>query len=203
MSERKVKVRLYGKLRQFGRDFEFYVRTKKEVFDALSSQLKGFRQFMLSAEAKGMGFAIFEDKKNLGKDDLNFTAREGTTIRIAPMIGGRKSGGFIQILVGAALIAGAMFIPGLAAAAPGTMAAFGATAMTGIGLSLVAGGVASMLSPKTSKVKGYEQDGNVASYGFGGATTTTSQGNPVPILYGERLVGGAVASAGIYAEDKA
>lgn len=48
----------------------------------------------------------------------------------------------------------------------------------------------------------YEQDGNVASYGFGGAVTTTSQGNPVAIIYGEREVGGAIGSAGIYGEDQ-
>lgn len=203
MAEKKVKIRLYGKLRQFGRDFEFYVSTKKEVFRALSSQIKGFKQFMLEAENKGMGFAIFEDKKNLGEDDLRFTAREGKVIRIAPVIMGSKSSGFVQILIGAALVTGAVLSGGLGAAAAGTALGFGATAAAGIGVSLIAGGVSTMLSPKPKKAKGYEQDGNLASYGFGSAVTTTAQGNPVGLLYGERLIGGAIASAGIYTEDKA
>lgn len=204
MSEKKVKVRLYGKLRQFGRDFEFYVYTKQEVFKALSCQIKGFRQFLLEAESKGMGFAIFEDKKNLGKDDLGFTAKEGTTIRIAPVIMGSKSSGFVQVLVGAALIGVSFWAGGAAGAAYlGASAGTVATVTGGLGVSLLTSGLATMLSPKPKKPKGYEQDGNVASYGFGGATTTTAQGNPVGLLYGERLIGGAVASAGIYAEDKA
>ena len=40
-----------------------------------------------------------------------------------------------------------------------------------------------------------------ANYGFGGAVTTVAQGNPVPLLYGERDVGGFICSAGIYTED--
>lgn len=144
------------------------------------------------------------DKKNLSQDDSEFTAKEGTTIRVAPVIMGRKSGGFVQILVGAALIAASFWTGGAAGAAYlGAAAGTVSTMTAGIGLSLVAGGVSSMLSPKPSKMKGYEQDGNVASYAFGSAVTTTAQGNPVPVLYGERLIGGAVASAGIYAEDKA
>ncbi|HAV3816158.1 TPA: tail assembly protein, partial [Acinetobacter baumannii] len=45
------------------------------------------------------------------------------------------------------------------------------------------------------------QDGNRANKGFGGAVTTVAQGNPVPVLYGQREVGGFIASAGQYPED--
>ncbi|HHJ4498639.1 TPA: tail assembly protein, partial [Escherichia coli] len=31
---------------------------------------------------------------------------------------------------------------------------------------------------------------------------TTASGNPVPLLYGQREIGGAIISAGIYAEDQ-
>lgn len=43
---------------------------------------------------------------------------------------------------------------------------------------------------------------NQASYAFGGVTNTTAQGNPVPLLYGRRRIGGAIISAGIYVEDQ-
>ncbi|MFH5139235.1 tail assembly protein, partial [Citrobacter freundii complex sp. 2024EL-00220] len=43
---------------------------------------------------------------------------------------------------------------------------------------------------------------NRASYAFGGVTNTTAQGNPVPLCYGKRRIGGAIISAGIYVEDK-
>ncbi len=49
---------------------------------------------------------------------------------------------------------------------------------------------------------GENEDGNNPSYGFGGAMTTIAQGNPYPVLYGEREIGGAVESGGVYTEDQ-
>lgn len=197
-----VNVRLYGQLRKFGRDFKFDVNSKREVIDMISCQIKGFREFLINAEKKGLAFAIFEDKKNLNEKELEMTAVEGKTIRIAPIIIGSKSGGLFQVVLGVVLVAAAYFSGGLAASAAGTSLAFGASATAGIGISLIAGGLSSMLSPSPKVPKGYEQDGNVASYGFGGAVTTTAQGNPVALIYGEREVGGAIGSAGIYGEDQ-
>lgn len=189
-----VKVRLYGKLRQFGRDFQFNVHSKREVINALCCQIKGFKQFLMNAHKQGLQFAILEDNTHLTADEIKFSAVEGRTIRIAPVIMGSKSSGLFSVILGVVLIAVGVFAPVSAAAGMALIAG-------GAGMAL--GGVAQMLSPTTKKTKGYEQDGNVASYGFGGAVTTTAQGNPVPLVYGKRLVGGAIISAGIYAEDKA
>lgn len=197
-----VNVKLYGKLRKFGREFKFDVHSKREVIDALSCQIPGFKEFILNAERQGLAFAIFEDKKNLSEDDIALAASAGKTIRIAPIIMGSKSGGLFQVILGAVLIGAAFFTGGLSAGA-GAGLAFGAKAAAGIGVALIAGGISQMLSPSTKLPKGYEQDGNVASYGFGGAITTTAQGNPVPLIYGRREVGGACISAGIYAESEA
>ena len=40
------------------------------------------------------------------------------------------------------------------------------------------------------------------SYAFGSARNTTASGNPVPFCAGDRRWGGAIISAGIYAEDQ-
>lgn len=61
------------------------------------------------------------------------------------------------------------------------------------------GGIAQMLMPKVD-AQDNNQDGNKANKGFGTAVTTIAQGNPVPILYGEREIGGFVASAGIWVQ---
>ncbi|MCY1465265.1 hypothetical protein D9M71_833870 [compost metagenome] len=66
----------------------------------------------------------------------------------------------------------------------------------------MAGGVAQMLSPSVKAGKPRESDGNNPGYAFGGAVTTTAQGHCMPLLYGRREIGGAVASGGIYTEDK-
>ena len=42
-----------------------------------------------------------------------------------------------------------------------------------------------------------------ALHNFNGPVNTTAQGNPVPVIYGEMIVGSATISAGIYSEDQA
>ena len=70
-----------------------------------------------------------------------------------------------------------------------------------VGAGILLGGVATLLTPTPTMDKN-EQDGNKAnSKGFGGAVTTVAQGNPVPILYGEREIGGFFISGGMYIED--
>ena len=70
------------------------------------------------------------------------------------------------------------------------------------GVAVGLGGVVQMLSPTTkANVDGKNDDGNNPSYGFGSAVTTVAQGNPYPLLYGEREIGGAVESGGIYTQD--
>lgn len=101
-------------------------------------------------------------------------------------------------------------VAGVALIATGVGAGFGAAGfaaaamnmgMIGAGAGLLLGGVASLMMP-TPQLGGMDEEGNRANNGFGGAVTTVAQGNPVPVLYGEREVGGFIASAAIYAEDK-
>ncbi|POP66548.1 phage major capsid protein [Pseudomonas syringae] len=75
--------------------------------------------------------------------------------------------------------------------------------LLGAGAATGLGGVVQMLSPTTTaSVGNNNDDGNNPSYGFGGAVTTVAQGNPYPVLYGEREIGGAVESGGIYTQDQ-
>lgn len=47
-----------------------------------------------------------------------------------------------------------------------------------------------------------ESPDNKPSYAFGGPVNSIAQGNPVPLGYGKRRIGGALISAGIHAEDQ-
>ncbi|MCH3763267.1 tail assembly protein, partial [Campylobacter coli] len=71
-----------------------------------------------------------------------------------------------------------------------------------LGLSMMLGGVAQMLSPQQRLLSARDRPENGASYNFNGPVNTTAQGNPVPLLYGEMFVGSATISAGIYSEDQ-
>ncbi|CVB40428.1 Phage-related protein%2C tail component [Serratia marcescens] len=67
---------------------------------------------------------------------------------------------------------------------------------------MMLGGVVQMLSPMQGGLASRQDPDNKPSYAFGGPVNTIAQGNPVPILYGKRRIGGAIISAGIYAEDQ-
>jgi len=70
-----------------------------------------------------------------------------------------------------------------------------------MGVGMMVGGISQMLMPKIDNTD-QNQDGNRANKGFGSAVTTVAQGNPVPVLYGQREIGGFIISAGQYPEDQ-
>ena len=187
-------IHLHGILRdQFGEFFNLDVQSAKEATYAIACQLPEFKMFMLRAEQEGMRFAVFADDKNIGEDEIeNSTA--ASIIHVVPKImgAGGEVGGWLQVIGGAILVGIGVIGFGFSA---GT-----STALISAGIGLMVGGAASLLMP-TPELGEQDQDGNRANYGFGGAVTTVAQGNPVPILYGERYVGGFICSAGIYTED--
>ncbi|WP_235611716.1 hypothetical protein [Hafnia alvei] len=74
-----------------------------------------------------------------------------------------------------------------------------------VGASMAIGGVMQMIAPQPTGLSMRESPDNKPSYAFGGPVNTTTQGNPVGVLYTQdnnREIGGAIASAGIYAEDQ-
>ncbi|MFZ1872190.1 MAG: tail assembly protein [Chania sp.] len=184
-------VRLYGVLgATFGRVHKLVVSTPQEAIKALSVTIPGFERFLQTAKDRGLTFAVFNGKRNIDRDELEFSG--GDDIRIAPVIIGSKQGGVFQTILGAVLIA-ASFIPFMAPIAPYMLAA---------GASMALGGVVQMLSPMQGGLAMRESPDNKPSYAFGGPVNTIAQGNPVPILYGKRQIGGAIISAGIFAEDQ-
>ncbi|EKG7066365.1 tail assembly protein [Escherichia coli] len=190
-------IKLSGSLAKlFGREHQRVIGPTREAFRALSATIPGFQKFMNTSKARGLTFAIFVGEKNVGEDDLAFP-NNGREIHIVPVIRGSKRSGLLQTILGVALIAAAAFpvlTPGLGIAA--------SNIMFGIGASMALGGVAQMLSPQPGGLASKQDADNKASYAFGGVTNTTAQGNPVPLGYGKRRIGGAIISAGIYVEDQ-
>ncbi|WP_413499134.1 tail assembly protein [Buttiauxella gaviniae] len=194
-------IRMSGPLgKTFGKTHQRLIRTNYEAFRALVATLPGFEKYMNSSRARGLTYAIFVGKKNIGEDDLEFP-NNGREIRIVPVIIGSKRAGALQTILGAALVVvGAIgaFTP-IGQAFGG--AAWGPAAMQ-MGAAMIAGGVIQMLSPQPSGLSSKQSADNQASYAFGGVTNTAAQGYPVPLGYGRRLIGGAIISAGIYVEDQ-
>lgn len=192
-------IKLSGPLiRLFGREHQRVISTPREVFRALSVTLPGFEKYMNTSKARGQTFAIFVDKKNITEDDLDFPSC-GRTIRIVPVIMGSKRAGVLQTILGAVLVVVGVLGSTIGQAWGGGV--WGPAAWK-IGAAMMVGGVAQMLSPQPSGLASKQSADNRASYAFGGVTNTTAQGNPVPLCYGKRRIGGAIISAGIYVEDQ-
>ncbi|MEH3772864.1 tail assembly protein [Enterobacter asburiae] len=195
MCESVRTVRLYGVLgTTFGREFQLSVASPKEAIRALCVIVPGFERFLNTSKQRGLTYAVFSGKRNLNDDELSMD-QSSVDIRIAPVILGSKRGGVFQTILGVALVA------------VGAVASYFGGGAVGVplmqfGAAMALGGVVQMLSPQTTGLASKQSADNKASYAFGGVTNTTAQGNPVPLLYGKRRIGGAIISAGIYVDDQ-
>ena len=197
MSEMMAHIELLGPLgKTFGKTHHRLVRTKAEAVHALCKTINNFERFLNTSKLRGLTYAIFVGKKNIGLDDLGYPITS-EVIRIVPVVIGSKRAGALQTILGAALVvAGAVISYFFPVAAP-----YGAVMMK-VGAAMALGGVIQMLSPQTAGLASKQDADNQASYAFGGVTNTAAQGYPVPLLYGKRRIGGAIISAGIYVEDQ-
>lgn len=187
-------IKLYGILaKKFGKEFHLAVDNTREAMRALCVQVQGFEHFMLHAHEQGLDFAVFQDKHNISETELDMNT-SAKAIKIVPRVIG--AGGAVQTILGAVLVVVGVLVT---VGTLGGGAALGA-GLIGAGAGMMVGGIAMMLMPKVENQE-QNQDGNKANKGFGGAVTTVAQGNPVPVLYGQREVGGFIASAGQYPED--
>lgn len=187
--------------KKFTREFKYRARDVPHAIRALKGLIPGFEKFMLESKQKGFTFAIFVGDKNISEDQLAMT-KGSDNIRIIPVIIGSKRGGMFQTILGAAIIAAAVYFSGGTAAAAFSSAGVLNGGLAMIGASMMLGGVIQMLSPQPGGLSISQDADNKPSYAFGGPVNSTAQGNPVGVLYGSREIGGAIISAGIYAEDQ-
>jgi predicted phage tail protein len=193
------KIKLYGRLAKFlgQRVFEADVASAAEAVRFL---LVNFPQ--LEKHMADQHYRVSVGKYALTAEELQDPAGQ-QEIKIVPVLAG-AGGRTAAIIAGVALIALSFGIGAIASAgvALGGLAGIGTVGTIGvsIGVSLVLGGVAQLLTP-TPKINapGTSQDNNDPrkSYSFSGIQQTSRQGVPVPIVYGETVVGSVVISAGI------
>lgn len=99
MQEIMTRIELSGILgKTFGKVHHRLISTVQEAGIALAATIPGFENFMNNSKEKGLTFAVFKGKKNIGKDDLGFPVG-GEVIRIVPvLIGSKRRGCFKQFL---------------------------------------------------------------------------------------------------------
>ncbi len=180
------KIKLYGALAKFvgHRVLEADVSTAAEAVRFLVANWPELEGHMAKQY-----YRVHTAGEDLTLDDIHNPM--GCEIQIIPVMAG--AGAIGRILLGIALIVVAsVFTFGTV----GGLFATGAlnAAVFGLGASLVLGGIAQLLTPtpKTDKDEGDPKK----SFSFNGIQNTTRAGVPVPVVYGEMLVGGIVVSAG-------
>ncbi|EFN9756759.1 tail assembly protein [Escherichia sp. 14.0985] len=188
-----ARICLYGDLQRFGRRVDLRVKTGAEAIRALATQLPSFRQKLNEG-----WYQVRIAGRDAGENELSARLNEplanGAVIHIVPRLAGAKSGGIFQAVLGAALIATAIWMPGLSIVASNLMFSLGA--------GMVLGGVAQMLAPKAKTPKVSATDNGKQNTYFSSLDNMVAQGNVLPVLYGEMRVGSRVASQEISTADE-
>lgn len=194
-------VMLYGHLKRFGKKHVLDIRTPAEAIRALCATVQGFRAHVINHSEPG--YRVLTGKTDRAAGELHDPASAQEVIKIVPIVAG-AGGGFGKIIIGAALIGAAMFVPGLqepmfTTGLGGEL--FGAMTagelLGSIGMALVLGGAAQLLTPTPKAPDSVERPENKPSYLFDGAVNTAAQGAAVPIAYGKIMAGSVVISSGL------
>jgi predicted phage tail protein len=188
------KIKLYGKLAKFigHRVLEADVATAAEAVRFLVANWPEVEQHMADQH-----YRVSVGTYDLDLDEIHHPAGVAP-ISIVPVVAGAGAVG--RIILGVALIALAFVSFGSSTvfagiAAKGAAAAFGSKALFLVGAGLLLTGVAQLLTP-TPRTN-VDQGDPRKSFSFSGIQNTSRQGVPVPIVYGETIVGSVVISAGI------
>jgi predicted phage tail protein len=193
------KVILLGTLGdKYGSNWEMEADTYQEIFSCIEANYPSFRKTLIDIAEAGGDLDIQSGDKFLEVEEM-FYPVDSDTIIITPIPSGAKSGG-AKILAAIAIVALAFILspvlgPGsiYAAAAAGQFGAtyFALTAAFLIATNLAIVGIMQLLAPDPSV------DTEDKDYLFGGPENTVAEGNVVPVLFGEMIVGGVTISSGV------
>jgi predicted phage tail protein len=199
-------VKVYGALRKYLGQcrFQFEADTPAQAIKALCVNFPGLDKWLLDSEQDGVAYRVTIGKEKITEEDLSplvMPWSERQVFSITPVIAG--AGGAGRILAGIGLIALAVLVPGIgggvAATIFGTAFSSVSLAIGSIGVSLVLGGIAQLISPAQtySSAERGKEAARFESFTFSGITNTVQQGLPVPIVYGRAYIGSAVISSGL------
>ncbi len=213
-------ITLYGELAEkYGRSWSLAVNSPSEAMQALAANNPGFRNFVASSQNRGVGYKVMVGKTYLEHQSEIYDPSGRQEIKIVPVLLGAKKGGLGKVILGIGLMVAAPWLAGVAAQGGAALGMSGAMAKGAVGQMVVSGGsaigvaaqgmamrfgsallmggIAQLLAPTPDT----PSDTNMENYSFSGAVNTTQQGVAIPVCYGQLMVGGAVISAGMKAED--
>lgn len=178
-------VKFYGNLKQYGDKYKINADTAAEALNCLYLQIKGLKE-----DIKKGFFRVRINKKDISEKTLQFGLQSqlpyDSVIHIVPVAAGAKSGGILGVIAGAVMVVVGCWS--------------GQYWLAGMGVGMMVGGVAMMMT-KTPKMKDNASDAEKKSTSFSSLENTTAQGEPVPWVFGEIMVGSKVESQGVETMD--
>ena len=195
-------VKIYGELADFC-GFESIKADVKTAADAIKCLIGNNPEVEPHMSSRYYKVIVEDDPITI--EQLHYPAGR-TPIKIVPVVTGEGGRGLGQVLFGAALI-GLSFVTfgtsaafsGVGLTATGLTGGIGSKALFYVGAGLVLNGISSMLTPVPT-VDNLEADPE-NSFAFSSPINVSRAGIPIPLIYGRRVVGSAVISAGIDIEE--
>ncbi len=209
-------IRVYGELAMFigVKSFMAEARDAAEAMRYLLVNFAGLESHMAQHD-----YRVLVGSYNIGEEELTHPVGKNI-IRIIPVVAGAVTfkqifgSGIGKVIAGIVIVGLSIVTAGAFGFALGSATGIGtiATLSAGYGVNLILGGVAQMLTPvpriappssgsgstysSPSTMRESELDPQ-KSYSFTGIQNTSTQGTPVPIVYGETVVGSVVISASV------
>lgn len=180
----------------FIKKFTVEVDSLQEAISALKANFKSFEKFVIEYVP---GFHVKVGDIYKDNESISEPIGNAEDIHIIPAITGSsgKVGAILAIVVGVVL----MFVPGAqglgAYFIEGGITGALATFVVAVGVGLVMSGISALLFAPPKSDKSDNNTVNDPNSSFNGAVNTIKQGYPVPIGYGELIIGSGVISAGI------
>ena len=228
-------VMLAGELgEKYGAQHEYYnLQTPADAIKLLCINYPALRQELLQAHNNGIGYKVIQGGASMGYDELHLPFGSKPLMVVPVITGSGSDSGFGQILLGVGLVALAIANPavgfglggavGFGAGAVGTAATatFGASLIAAggtLGIALILGGTAQLLSPQPelagARIKGSGTNSRgqgpegvtrgasgKESYAFNGPVNTVGTGATVPLIYGEVITGSHLLAANLDISD--
>ena len=206
-------VKVYGHLAEHcGQSvFEALVRVPADAIKFLLCNFPELRGLMRDGYYK-VAVGKFDLQLADHPEQLHYPMAEDDAVKVIPVVSGAGGRGIGSILLGAALIGVAIASGGASLGLTGFssnaivgvssssfIATGAAAAVAGnLGLALTLGGIAQMITPVPKQPEFGEADPR-GGFAFSGLENVSQEGVPVPVVYGEMIVGSVVLSTGLVA----
>jgi len=176
-----------GKL--FGEHWKLNASTVREAMNGIDVQREGkLKQYLIDCTEKGIEFTVQRGEDFLEYDNLQMELGNDDIIITPLPVGAGKTAGRIKAIIGVALIVIGI-IAMMGGFPEGSQLAAAGWYLIAAGSLLASIGIVEMLTPDTPS---NSSDG----YLFNGPENSVKQGIPLPLCYGELIVGGAPINFG-------